>query len=77
VTGELRETVGRVLGVPAERVCDATGSAAVDPWSSLQQVQLLAALEDAHGIRFTPAEMRRADTVGALRALLRERGITA
>ena len=76
MTERLHDLVARVLSVPAARISEQTGARTVDPWTSLQHLQLVAAVEDAHGIRFTAAEARLVRTVADLRAVLRDRGVT-
>jgi acyl carrier protein len=77
VTERLHRLVADILDVPPADVTEQTGARAVAPWSSLQHLRIVAAIEHVHGIRLSPAEIRTARTVADFRTLLRQRGITA
>jgi acyl carrier protein len=49
---------------------DATTAAAVPGWDSLSHARIIAAVEDAYGIRFDLREVVRLENVGQLQALV-------
>lgn len=71
----LRDLVAEELGLPAAEVTEDTGPATTDVWTSLRHVRLVAAVEGAYGVRLTAREARSARSVGALRRVLRTRGV--
>jgi acyl carrier protein len=52
-----------------------TGPATVAEWVSLRHLQIIAAVEDAYGVSFTPREIRGITSVGDLQDFLRRRDI--
>lgn len=73
MTREFAQVVAGVLNMPPEELSDEMGARVVDRWDSLRHLRIIAALEQAYGISFAPREIRRAQTVAALRALVTEK----
>jgi acyl carrier protein len=71
----LHEVVARALRVPAASVNDESSPETLRRWDSLHHLELMTAVEDAYGVRFSTGEMVRAQSVGALRRLLATKGI--
>ena len=71
----LHEVVARALRVPATSVSDESSPATLRRWDSLHHLDLMTEIEEAYGVRFSTADMVRAQSVGEIRRLLRERGI--
>jgi acyl carrier protein len=71
----LHEVVARILKVPTASISDETSPETLPRWDSLNHLDLMTAIEDAYGIRFTTAEMVLAKSVGEIRRLLREKGL--
>ena len=67
---EIESIVARVLGVPVNSVHDDTGPKTLGAWTSLKHVKLIAAMEDAYGIKFQAKEIRLARSVSALRRIV-------
>jgi acyl carrier protein len=66
----VRETVALVLGVDPASV-DAQTSPETEPrWDSLRHVDVLIALEDRLGLRFTSDELARLKSVGAIESIV-------
>jgi len=68
------QIVATVLEIPAEAVADDLGPSQLGQWTSLRHIQLIAAMEDAYGIKFASREIRSLRTVGELRELVRVKG---
>ncbi len=71
----LHEVVARALGVPATSVSDESSPSTLRRWDSLHHLDLMTEIEEAYGVRFSTADMVRAQSVGQIRRLLREKGI--
>ncbi|MFT3776062.1 MAG: acyl carrier protein [Minicystis sp.] len=71
----LHEVVARALRVPAASVSDETSPATLRAWNSLRHLELMTEIEDACGVRFSTADIVRAQSVGQIRRLLQEKGI--
>jgi acyl carrier protein len=71
----LHEVVARALRVPAASVSDESSPATLRRWDSLHHLDLMTEIEQAYGVVFSTADMVRAQSVGQIRRLLREKGI--
>jgi len=65
-----------VLELPAEQVEDSTGPANLATWDSRRHIQLITALEEVYEVTFSTAEIKAMSSVGAVRGLLGERGVS-
>lgn len=70
MASELDGIVAQVLGVPPGDVHGGMGPKTAGQWTSLKHIQLIAAVEDAYGIRLSPREIRSVRTVSQLRSLV-------
>jgi len=70
VTSRLDQIVARVLDIPVAEVSGQLGPKVSAQWTSLRHVQLIAAVEDAYGVGFTPREIRSVRDVSGLRDLI-------
>jgi acyl carrier protein len=77
VTSRLAIVVAQVLQIPVEEFNDDLGLSSLGQWTSLKHIQLVAAIEDAYSVRFSPREIRSFSTVGGLRDILINKGIDA
>jgi acyl carrier protein len=73
----LGDVVARALKVPANSVVDTTSPETLRRWDSLRHIEVMTAVEDAYSVRFSTAEIVGATSVGAIRRLLRAKGIEA
>ncbi len=64
-----------VLGIPLERISDETSPENTPQWDSLQEMNLVVALESAFHVRLTTKEIVSMRTVGIVRKVLRAKGI--
>jgi acyl carrier protein len=69
--------VSEVLNIPVEQLSEETGPTTFGGWTSLKHIQLVAALEDAYDVHFSPREVRSVRTVGGFHDLLCDKGITS
>ena len=70
----LNELVAAVLEMPAEDVAADTSRHDTDLWTSLAQVKLVVALEDAYGVILSAADIKALTSVGKARQLLAAKG---
>ena len=73
----LTELVAEVLEVDPASVTDADGPATLPGWTSLRHLQLIVTLEETYRISFAYEEVRKVDSIGGLRAVLRAKGVPA
>jgi acyl carrier protein len=73
----LQQVIAKALKVAADSVVDETSPETLKRWDSLHHLDLMTAVEDAYGVRFSTAEVLRATSVGEIRRLLREKGVEA
>jgi acyl carrier protein len=73
--GELQRLVAEAMGVPATSLSDDSSSETIANWDSAAGMSLMVLLEETYGIAFEAEEMVRLTSVGAIRAVLREKGI--
>lgn len=72
---KLAQLVATTLGIPVDRVSDALSIDDCDEWTSMKQVALVSALESAYAVEFDIMESIEMDSVGAIREVLRDKGI--
>jgi acyl carrier protein len=71
----LIEIVAAVVGVDPGELTDEDGPATVGAWTSRKQIELLVTLEEFYGLDLSQQEILGAPTIGALREVLRARGL--
>jgi acyl carrier protein len=64
-----------VLGLPPERIVDDLAMKGTENWDSLRHMELVASLEKEFGIELTFEEIVLMTSVGAIRGVLRTRGV--
>lgn len=71
----LHDVFAKVLRVPASSISDETSPETLRRWDSLRHLDVMTAIEDAFGAKFSTGEIMRATSVGQVRRLLHEKGI--
>jgi acyl carrier protein len=71
----LSRLVADALGLSADEISDSIGPG--NGWTSLQHLRIVAAVEDAFAVAFTPRQVRQITSFGRLRELLQDRGVLA
>jgi acyl carrier protein len=71
----LVQLVAEVLEMPVAEVGPETGPATAGQWVSLRHLRIIAAVEDAYGVSFTPREIRGIRSLADLREFLRGRDV--
>ncbi|MFI7672181.1 acyl carrier protein [Actinophytocola sp. NPDC049390] len=71
----LAQLVADVLEIPVAEIRSDTGPATTAEWVSLKHLQIVAAVEDAYRVSFTPREIRAIRSVGDLSEFLRGRDV--
>ena len=72
---ELSEVLGEVLGIDAARIADSASPSDLENWDSRRHIQIIVRLEETYGVSFTYPELRNFTSVGAIRAVLRDKGV--
>ena len=71
----LHEVVARALRVPATSVSEESSPETLRRWDSLHHLELMTEIEEAYGVQFSTGDMVRAQSVGQIRRLLRDKGL--
>jgi acyl carrier protein len=71
----LVQLVADVLEIPAAELTPDTGPATTGEWVSLKHLRIVAAVEDAYGVSFTPRDIRSIRSIEDLREFLRSRDV--
>lgn len=67
---KLRNVVAEVLGIPVGQVTESTSTDTEDSWDSLRHMNIIFALEDAFGIRFTDDEITRLVSIAKIEEIV-------
>jgi len=67
--------VSDIFEVPADLIVEDTSPENTPQWDSLRTIGLVVALEDEFGIQMSKEEITRMRSIGAMRQLLRAKGI--
>jgi acyl carrier protein len=70
----LTELVAEVLGLSPDKVTDETAPHNTGEWTSLAQIQLVVALEEAYGVSLSVLNIKAFTSVAAARKLLTDKG---
>jgi len=70
------EVFSEVLGLPQEKITDEFSPATSPLWDSLQSMNLVLALEDSYGVKFSTKEIASMQSVGVVRQVLRSKGVS-
>ena len=69
------QVFAEVLGVPEETIANDFSPATSAVWDSLQSMNLVLALEDSYGVKFSTKEIAAMQSVGMVREVLRTKGV--
>jgi acyl carrier protein len=72
---ELRKLVGEAVKTDAASLTDASSPETIATWDSAAGMSLIVLLEESYGIFFETEEITRLTSVGAIREVLRGKGI--
>ncbi len=68
----IRELMATTFGVAPEQISASTSQADIPEWDSVGHLNLMMAIEDAHGVRMTVEDMTRLSSVQAILTFLEE-----
>jgi acyl carrier protein len=71
--GRVVHIVSQIMGVPETSLDDRSSPDVIEAWDSLKHMNLVLALEEAFGIRFTDDEIMSMSSVAAIVAHVHER----
>ncbi len=72
----LEELVAAVLDLELSEVSLDSSRENTEKWDSLAQLSILSAVEDTYGVTLSTDQMMQVDSVRAIRALLKTKGIS-
>lgn len=72
----LHNVVSKILNVPASILTDNTGPKQLSEWDSLRHIQIVLTIEQEYDVQFTPVEITSIYTIGDVRDLLVQKGIS-
>jgi len=72
----VRDIFAEVLGIPSDTIHDDTSPENTPKWDSLQAMNLVVALEEAFNVRLSTKEILSMRTVGLVRKVLKDKGVT-
>lgn len=70
-----KQTVAAILGCTPEEITDKVSPDNLDTWDSLNQINLIGALEQEFGVALVAPDLAEYQSVVKLKALLREHGV--
>jgi acyl carrier protein len=70
------QVLARVFGVSPAELSDASSPDTIESWDSLAQMMMVVELEREYGVSIAPEEAIQIRTVGAVKDLLRNNGLT-
>jgi acyl carrier protein len=73
----LEEIVSQVLEVDPQDIEEQTGYATHAAWTSIAHLEIVVIIEETLGVALTASEIGESTSVGALRRLLKARGVEA
>ena len=71
---DLNEVIAGVLKIDSSMINDESNALNTPNWNSLRHIELIRAVENAYGVRFSMPEMVSMQNVGDMRNLLIEKG---
>ena len=74
-TERLSSILQAVFQVPDADLNDDASPLTLPGWDSLKHIQLILALEGEYGVRLSPDDAMQMQSVGLIKAILREKGI--
>jgi acyl carrier protein len=72
----MHRVCGQILGLPPASLTDASSPDTIGTWDSLNHLNLVIALEAEFGVSFSAQDVLDMRTVGLVRTILREHGVT-
>ncbi|MBL8214820.1 MAG: acyl carrier protein [Bryobacterales bacterium] len=75
-TQSVEAVVAQALGLPLAQVNDDSGPQSLPTWDSVTHLDILLSVEVEFGIKFTADEMITLLSVSAIKAALRDKGVT-
>jgi len=72
---KLRNLLVEILLIDEDQYLDENGPDAIETWDSLAMVRIATAIDEAFGYGMTPEEMVSLDSIGNIKAILREHNI--
>lgn len=72
----LNQVVANVLRIPLADISDAISPRTIQGWDSLKHIELIMTIEREFGIRFDASEVTALTSLGSIRRILVDKGLT-
>ena len=73
---KLEELFANILREPIDQFSEGSSPKTISSWDSLRHIELVMAAEVEYGIRFSTAEVATIRTLGCMRDLLTQKGVS-
>jgi acyl carrier protein len=73
---KLEELFANILREPIDQFSEGSSPKTIGSWDSLRHIELVMAAEVEYGIRFSTAEVATIRTLGCMRGLLTQKGVS-
>lgn len=73
---KLEELFANILREPIDQFSEGSSPKNIGSWDSLRHIELVMAAEVEYGIRFSTAEVATIRTLGCMRGLLTQKGVS-
>jgi acyl carrier protein len=70
ILDQVRQTAADLLTVPLDQVTAASSPETLENWDSVQQLNLVLALESHFGLEFSPEDLDQMHSIGDISALI-------
>ena len=73
VQDDIRVIAGDLFSVPATQIHAGSSPETIENWDSVQHLSLVLAVEEKFGVQFSPEEIEKMRTIGAITDLIEQK----
>jgi acyl carrier protein len=73
VVDRVMDVAAAILNVPRGTLTEQSSPSDIESWDSMQHLQIILALEEAFGMKFSAAEIDKMQSIGAMATALEQR----
>ena len=67
---QVRNVASDILGIPADKITAESSPETIENWDSMQQLNLVLAIEEKFGIQLEPEDIEQMKNIGAVAAVV-------
>lgn len=71
----LSDIISKIIGISKDEITEETSPVTVEDWTSMKQLMLISAVQEACNVKFTFKEMKQLRSAGAFLEILTKKGI--